>query len=265
VNKAVAFSWLRDYWLMDEQSIHQYAKLAHSVLTAKEVPMGFLGSLSLPNVPNNVALVTMCGPMLKADSCGALGYRTLSNQLNAAANNPEIQAIILLAESCPGGQSDGCEEFANAIASANKLKPVVGAVSGISCSAGMWAQTQCAEIYATNNTDILGCIGTMGQIRNPNKKGENEDYVYVVSDLSPDKNAESDDEQKLKQNILNPLTALFHQSVTNGRGDRLKLSKENVLSGKTYVAAEAVKYGLIDGIMPFNKIVSRALLLARSK
>lgn len=252
--------------MIHEPSVQFYARLANDLLLGKEISTGLFGKLQLPDVPENVALVTMAGVLTKSDVCGSTGSRSLAKQMTAAASDPKIEAIILLSEACPGGQVDGTQELCNAIISAKKLKPVVGAVSGMACSAGYWGIATCTESYSQSETDILGCIGVVATMRNPKKvDAENADLIEVYSDLSPDKNIESRDIAIYKTQTINPLAEVFHDSVKAGRGDRLKLKKENVLSGKTYIAKQAAEYGMIDGVMPFNKIVSRALFLARTQ
>lgn len=40
-----------------------YSQLAHDVLAGKKIDVGLFGELELPSVPDNVALVTMAGPL----------------------------------------------------------------------------------------------------------------------------------------------------------------------------------------------------------
>lgn len=251
---------------MHAESIELYAHMAKDVLAGKEVSTGFFSSLELPDVPQNIALISMVGPLFKSDVCSSQGSRSLSKAIAQAASNPNIEAIIVLSEGCPGGQADGVQEFANNIAAANKRKPVIGAISGMACSAGYWPLTQCAEIYSQSDTDMVGCIGVVARMKNPKKANdENADIIDVYSDLSPDKNAEFSSPENYKQQLLNPMAQVFHDAVMHGRGDRLKLNRENVLSGKTYLSAQAKANGLIDGVMPFNKIIARANFLSKKR
>lgn len=250
--------------MMHADSVDLFAKMGHDILQGREVATGFFSSLELPDVPQNIALVSMVGPLMKSDVCQSQGSRSLTKQVNAAASDNSIDGIIILSESCPGGQVDGTEELANAIAAAKNKKPVIGAVSGMACSAGYRALVACNEIYAQSVTDMIGCIGVVGKMQNPKKiDAQKDDLVEVYSDLSPDKNGEFRDVETYKANILNPMAKAFHDGVVEGRGDRLKLSKENVLSGKVYLAQSAKEFGLVDGIMPMNKIIARINFLSK--
>lgn len=263
--KQLTLELLRDIWLMHQPSVEAYAAAAVQYLSGKEIATGFFSSLKLPDVPDNVALIPIAGALTKADVCGWTGTRSLSMMINQAAADKKKESIILLFENCPGGQVDGTHELAEAVSMAKKRKPVFGAVSGLCASAGVWVSSQCTEVYATSPTDFIGCIGVMGRMKNPAKaeKGDS-DYIEVISDFSPDKNAEFKDVSVFRESHINPLAQLFQNAVTAGRGNRLKLDKENVLTGKTYVADKAREGGLIDGIMSFNKIVNRSLSMAKS-
>lgn len=264
--KTLAFELLRDHWMMHAESVDLYAQLASDLLAGREVSMGMFSSLQLPEVPKNIALVSMVGPLMKSDVCQSQGSRSLTKQVNAAASDSSVDGIIVLSEGCPGGQVDGTAEFSNAIKEATKKKPVIGAISGMACSAGYWPLSQANEVYAQSVTDMVGCIGVVGKMKNPKKvDAAGGDLISVYSDLSPDKNGEFRSEEAYKTQLLNPMAKAFHDAVSMGRSDRLKLSKENVLSGKTYLAQSAKEFGLIDGIMPMNKIIARINFLSKKR
>ena len=259
---STVLSLLRDNWMMTESSIQAYADLAKEYLSGNEISTGFFSKLALPNVPDNIALIPINGAMTKSDICGGMGTRSLAAAINQAAADPSKNSIILYFESVPGGQVDGTEVLANAVKAAKDMKPVLSAVSGLMASAGVWVGSQSTEIFATSATDQIGCIGVMAKLRNPATASN--DTIDVVSDLSPDKNAEFKDVQILKDMYLNPVAAMFQDAVKEGRGDKLKAG-DKVLTGGTFIASEAKKNGLIDGIMPFDKIVKRANYLAKKQ
>lgn len=247
---------------MQESALRVHVDAALELLAGKEISTGLFSSMTLPDVPDNVALITINGVMTKADVCGGMGTRSMTDAINQAANDPSKKSILLYFESVPGGQVDGTSIFADAIKAASAKKPVLSAISGMCCSAGVWAASQSTEIFATSATDQIGCIGVMARLNNPAVKKD--DTIDVVSDLSPDKNAEFKDVQILKDMYLNPVAQLFQNAVIAGRGDALKIG-DKVLTGGTFIAGEAKKNGLIDGIMPFDKIVQRANYLAQKQ
>lgn len=243
--------------MMHTESVDRFAAIGADILAGRVIDTSFFGTLELPDVPKNVAMVVMNGPLAKSDVCDAEGSATLAKQVKAAAENSSINAIIVLSENCPGGSVDGTEALGLAVKAAAAQKPVYGMVSGMACSAAYWVLSQCTAVYATSNTDVIGCIGAMARLRNP-KANKSEDFIEVYSDLSPDKNAEFKDADTYKKQFLNPMSQLFHDAVMSGRQGKLNLKKENVLSGKTYIAQAALSYGLIDGIMSKEDIIAMA-------
>lgn len=256
-----ALELLRSTWLINQDSLAYYEGVVKELLAGNSLQLGPFASLPLPATPPNVALITMAGILTKADVCGGAGSRSLANMISAAAANPQYDAIILMAENCPGGNVDGTEALAAAVQQANNIKPVVGAISGMNCSAGVWAMSGTTEQYATSSTDMYGCIGVMSRIKN--SAGAEGGIIEIISDQTPEKNIESKDAGLMKARYINPVADSFLNAVKAGRGPRLK--DEGVLRGGTYAAPLAAKAGLIDGVMPFNKIVSRALFLARKR
>lgn len=246
--------------MMTESSIQAYADAAKEFLAGNVISTGFFSQIALPDVPDNIALIPVSGAMTKADICSGMGTRSLTEAINQAAADDSKTSIILYWESVPGGQVDGTQIMADAVKAATEKKPVLSAVSGLMASAAVWVGSQSTEIYATSMTDQIGCIGVMAKLRNPATASN--DTIDVVSDLSPDKNAEFKDVQILKDMYLNPVAALFQDAVKSGRGDKLK-AVDKVLTGGTFIASEAKKNGLIDGIMPFEKIVQRANYLSK--
>lgn len=254
---------LRSEWMLDEASVNMLFQAAMDHLAGKTISAGLFSKISLPDVPDNIALIPVNGVMSKADICGGMGTRSIANMVNEAGADKSKTAVIMFFESVPGGQVDGTEELANAISTVNKTKPVISVVSGLCASAGVWAASGSSEIYCLNNTDMYGCIGTMTRIQ---KKSEADaSYEVVYSDLSPDKNAEGRSQDVMKANVLNPTAKLFHDAVIKGRGDRLNMDGEGVLTGATFIASKAKKNGLIDGIMPFGKVVQRANYLSKKQ
>jgi ClpP class serine protease len=265
VKTTLPLELLRSTWLIREDALETYRPIVQAYLTAmlagKEISLDMFSKIAMPTVPDNVALIVMNGMLTKADVCGNKGTRTLTGELLAAAHNPQYDSILLYAESCPGGQVDGTKTMADAVNMAKGMKPVVGAFSGVSASGGIWIQSQCTEFYATSETDLAGCIGVMATIKNPKNVTEGQDIIEVYSNLSPDKNGEFRNVDTYKANLLDPVAKLFQKDVMAGRGDKLK---EDILTGATRIAADAKKFGLIDGVMPINKIVARSLFLART-
>jgi len=215
-----------------------------------------------------VAVIPVMGAMMKNDFCGSFGTAALANMVRLAENTPSVKVIASWIDS-PGGTVDGTATFASAIKSSKKQ--TVAITDGISASAAYWYASSHNEVIATSKTDILGSIGTMVSWRDWSKADEQRGLVlreYYATD-STDKNrsfreANAGDGRMLIAEILDPLNDEFTGAVKANRKGKLNLEKENVLSGKTYIAGKAKENGLIDSIMPFEKAIQRALMLAKT-
>jgi ClpP class serine protease len=131
-------------------------------------------------------------------------------------------------------------------------------------SAAYWIGSSAKEIIASGKTARIGSIGTMISMRKP--YGE---IIEIYADDSKDKNkayieALNGNPTPIKEEMLNPLNDIFLASVKQNRGAKLDLDKENVLTGKVYLAEDAVKYGLIDAIGTFEYAVERVTELAKT-
>jgi len=218
--------------------------------------------------PGSVAVIPVVGPMMSQDFCGSLGTQTLGRLLQEADAHPNIVGHVLWFDT-PGGSVAGTETFSALIASTQK--PAVAFVANMMASAGYWAGSSANHIMLSGQTAMVGSIGTMLEITDSRKADELEGntQIMVRADESGDKNEAfiqllDGNQDPIKQQLLNPLNAVFQDSVRANRAGKLPTGKdaENVLSGKVYLAADAVKFGLADSIGTFPDAVQLALDLA---
>lgn len=203
------------------------------------------------------AIIPVCGPIMKHDFCGSYGTASLGRMVREASATESIETIILLIDS-PGGSVDGTEAFANIIKASSKK--TIALCENLMASAGYWIGSSCNEMYASSNTDIIGCIGTMVSWMDSSKAAEKAGYVlreYYATD-SKDKNrafidANAGDGKKLVSELLDPLNDVFLTHVREMRGSRLD---ESALTGKDYVAKNAQEVGLIDGVKTLEQVIN---------
>lgn len=216
-------------------------------------------------MPGSTAVIGMSGPIMKYDNCGDPGTKTYSEVLNKAIQNPNINSIVLVMDS-PGGTVDGTMDLATLVK--NSTKPVVCFVDGLMASAGYWIGSGASEIIANNETATIGSIGTMISFADMQAMWEKEGvkFHYITADASVDKNKDFIEARKGNYDLLkaklNSINDLFLASVKENRTDKLNIQKENVLTGKNYLASEALSNGLIDAINTFEYAVQRAQSLA---
>lgn len=283
-------------WAMEPQAASQWAKIAQQLFETGIMPEGALPSTDRRKIYQddyNLMLgpvfrldtngaVDKYGsiqvirwqnaPILKYDYCGAIGSQT-AQQLIAAANaDASIGATILWMDS-PGGQVDGTDSLATSIKESKK--PIICFADGLMASAAYWIGSSCTEVICDGSNaglnSKIGSIGTMckwDDYTEALKEAGIKEHI-VFADDSADKwgdyfKMNSGDYTDLKKE-LNGLNTTFLNAVKSNRDGKLKLDKENVLTGKVYNANDALKYGLIDKIGSFDVAVARAVTLAKQQ
>jgi len=220
--------------------------------------------------PGSIAIISINGPLQRQDqSCGGpVGTETMGKWIKQAAANPNIDGIILKLNT-PGGTVDATEELANIIKSV--AKPVVG-LADMAASAGYWIGSSAKELYANGETAMVGSIGTMMSFADMQplweKAGVKFHEIYATE--STEKNrvfrearqGTPEGYQALRESILDPLNAVFLNTVQANRGQKLS-AKESTLTGKTYYGSNAKKVGLVDGVGNMDTAISAVRRLAK--
>lgn len=217
----------------------------------------------------SLALIPISGPIMKHDYCGDAGTATRGEQIKQASKNPNISAIILQIDS-PGGTVDGTQSLADIIKQVEK--PVITFVDGMMASAALWIGSSANEIIASTPNDIVGSIGTMMSFADYSKHYSDQGITLheVYADKSTHKNgmfkqALNGDYSSLKEELLNPLNESFISAVKANRAGKFDARKENIFSGKTYLAKDAITHGLVDSIGTIDDAIARAKQLAKQQ
>lgn len=201
-----------------------------------------------PYESKSIYVTYLLGTMLKYDSCGDPGTRTIGEELRKADADPEVLGHIIVADS-GGGSSDSVPELADAIRSCSK--PVVGFIDGTAASACIYALSYCDRIIAHQPKDRVGCIGTLVQLSGyPKFHKDSDGYVSarIYADAATEKNADYEaalegNFQVIREQTLNPLNEQFTSDVRANRPN----VKDDQLTGRTYFAEDVVG-SLIDSI-----------------
>lgn len=203
--------------------------------------------------PGSIAVIGISGPLQKADQfCGPVGMANIGESIKQADGNPNIDGIILQIDS-PGGTVDGTETLGQIIS--NTKKPIVAFVDGLAASAAYWLASSTDEIIACGKTTQIGSIGTAMRFADlqPRLEKEGVKFHEIYATLSADKNkdfreARGGNYTTLINETLDPMNDVFLNTVKKNRAGKLDLKKENVLTGKVYLASAAKDNGLIDAI-----------------
>ncbi len=268
-------------WFIDERVGHSYAPFVASVLKGKvlnaypagEIPVttsftisssssrSKISGSSNSNEQKLIAVHPIKGLITKEDQdCGPRGTESLMKALTKMDNNPNVIAHILEADS-GGGDGSNCKTTANFIRYEIK-KPVITWYNGLNGSACYWITSSADEVYASEQTDIVGSIGaylTFYSIKKHlKKKGIVVHEIYAPQSKQknkPFKDAEKGNYEEIQNELLRPYAQSFIDSVKSMRNIK---DDSLVFAGKTYMSNKAIEINLIDGIKTFDEVVARA-------
>ncbi|MDK1029317.1 MAG: S49 family peptidase [Anaerolineae bacterium] len=157
-------------------------------------------------------------------------------QMEEAREDPRIKAVVLKLDS-PGGTVSASQTLYLELLGLQQEMPVVTSINGIAASGGYYIAMATDPIYANPSSDV-GNVGVWGFI--PPELGVND----VVLASGPFKLTASNRSEFLR--LIEGIKQEFLASVANGRGDRLRISLEDLSQGLAYPGREALRLGLID-------------------
>jgi signal peptide peptidase SppA len=205
----------------------------------------------------SVAVVNVRGTLMKQrPSLGGSSSVDVRRQVRQAANDPNVSGILLAVDS-PGGTVAGTDDLAREVRTARRKKPTWAYVEDLGASAAYWVASQAGAVYANSPTALVGSIGTVLTVYDESKAAEAQGVRPLVFATGPLKGAGSpgtavnDEQAAYLQGIVNGTQESFDAAVRSGRGlSAAELSA--VRSGGVFLAAEAQRLRLIDGIRSFD-------------
>lgn len=177
--------------------------------------------------------------------------RTTENilqMLQYASESRAIKAVVLVIDS-PGGLAEPTEEIYLDTIRLKAKKPVIASVNQVAASGGYYIAAAANYIYA-KPTSYVGSIGALTSLPTP------EDIDESTISTGPFKLTGSGTRKAMFE--LEMLKEGFLQAVISQRGERLKLSKEELSRAEIYNGIEGTKYGLIDKIGTTVEAVNKA-------
>lgn len=205
---------------------------------------------------NGIATIPIIGVLTKYaewydEYCGFVAARSVESVLNRAANDSDVEAIVLEIDS-PGGMVAGTTELAKVIAHIDtEIKPVYAVISDMCASGGYWLASQCRKRFA-NDVACVGSIGvyvcwpdltkyfeemgvTWNLISTGRYKGLGADYKVT------------DDLKEQEQKEINAIYEQFIAAIVSGTG--MKDAEVRALAdGRCWIGAQAKQNGLVNEI-----------------
>ena len=206
------------------------------------------GLISIPVIPKpSIATITISGVVLEQAQVS-----DVLDLLRYARGEKSIKGVVLQIDS-PGGQASSVEQIYLDVLRLRQQKPVVTSIGAMGASGGYYIAVASNFIYA-HPTSQLGSIGAWSNLPRPEELGED-----VIS-TGPFK--ATGGSRRKATSELETLRQEFVTAVTTQRGDRLKLSPEELSQAEIYTGAESLRYGLIDEIGTITAAIEKAASLA---
>ncbi|QDU60433.1 Putative signal peptide peptidase SppA [Planctomycetes bacterium Pan216] len=213
------------------------------------------------SVKQRIAIIPVDGVLSKYGSLHDrwTSYLDLAEKVRSAGASSQIDGIVLKVDSL-GGHTKGLDTCANAIADIAKRKPVVSYVEDHCSSAAYWLASQANKVFVSNKTARVGGIGLYFGVYDLSKNYADRGIKPVLIRSGKFKGAGwpgtvITDEQKAEwQRQVDVVAAEFYRAVGRTRPvnrDRL----EEITTGKDYLAGDAVKLGLVDGIRTLSATI----------
>ncbi|MBA7665897.1 Protease 4 [subsurface metagenome] len=172
--------------------------------------------------------------------------------LRYARNSSDIKAVVLQIDS-PGGLAVTTEQIYLDLLRLRQQKPVVASIGTSAASGGYYIAVASNFIYA-EPTSQLGSIGAFLTLPSPEELDED------VMTSGPFK-ATGGSTRKYT-GVLETFRQQFVDAVVSQRGDRLKISEEELSQAEIYTGTESLRYGLIDAIGTSSAAIEKAASLA---
>ena len=187
------------------------------------------------------------------DSIYAYTARDMISQLDYARQHPEVRAVVLVMDS-PGGTVVDTEAVYLELARLRQSKPVVTMAQGMIASGAFYLSVGTDYVVAGPSA-IIGNIGVISQLPPPPEVYED------LASTGPYKLFGSSRDAQLRS--MEAIKQAFLQAVQLGRGERLQIGPQRLLTGEIWLGTEALRMGLVDEVGSVSQSVEKAADLAR--
>lgn len=248
-------------WAITETALNNILTIASRQNESIEVVSAKLGreldNSYVTEIREGAAVIPVVGPLFRYANIftaisGASSYEILAKDFTSALENPDVHSIILDIDS-PGGEVNGCAEFASMIFEARGKKPIIAYASGDAASGAYWIASACDQIIASE-TSMLGSIGVVAVYRG----SKDESVLEFVSSQSPYKRLDpsSKDGKSRLQSRIDDLATVFIESIAKHRGVDPPTVIKDFGGGDVFIGKNAINSGLADDIGSLEQIIN---------
>ncbi|MFB3119021.1 MAG: S49 family peptidase, partial [Stenotrophomonas maltophilia] len=223
--------------------------IALPALAVVGIVLGYLVFFNLYPGKPQIGIITIPFVVINDDSAFVIG-----SYLDYARRQPRIKGVVLKLSS-PGGGASSSEELYLESRKLRAEKPLVMVMGGLVASGGYMMAMGANYTYVKSSSLVgnVGVISFAGPVI-PSVPPEN----LVVT--GPSKLSGSTRREWI--GMVDLLKQSFAQMVITERGDRLRISEEELLEGRLYAGVEAVQLGLADAMGNDSDAIERVADMA---
>ena len=258
------------FWAGTEESFNAYLAAAQWAHTA-DIKAYYdddedEDSPRLLSKQGNVAVISVNGPLVPgapwyARYRGMTGYDEIRAALIAAAEDPEVGAILLDVNS-GGGAVSGVTDVADLVSTIDRqLKPVEALTTGTMASAALWLSAGARKINAGKVAEVgsIGVITVLQSVKAMYEKMGVETKVLRSAEFKAMGHPLDPITEKAEKEIsahLEQMDAMFIGYMAEARGLTPQAAKERFGNGRVFIGQAAADVGLVDSITTYDAVIS---------
>lgn len=227
---------------------------------------GFKAGSPSFSAATGVAFVPVMGSLTHRASwleaeCGMRSYESIGRELDAAADNPDIQVIAMEVDS-PGGTVAGAFDLADKVKAISERKPVLVYVNDLAASAAYLLASQGTKIFGSQ-TAMVGSIGVVMAHVDRSKQlemdGIKPTFLYRGARKIDGNSALplSDEARDSFQKGIDEAYDMFVSAVVRGRDMTAEQVRET--EAGVFGMREAMQIGMADAIMSKDEFLQHAI------
>jgi protease-4 len=223
--------------------------IAIPLLVALGIVLGALVFFNVfPGKPQ-IGVITIPFTVINEDSAFII-----SSYMDYARRNDRIKGVVIRL-STPGGGASSSETLFIEMRKLREEKPVVVVMNSMVASGGYMMAMGASHTYA-KTASLVGNVGVLSFAGPMIPEPPTEDMIFT----GPSKLTGSTRREWI--GLVDLLKQSFAQMVITERGDKLKITPEELLEGRLYPGMEAVRLGLVDDIGDDSAAIEKAASLA---
>jgi protease-4 len=220
------------------------------VLVAAGIVLGYFVFFNLYPGKPQIGLIDIPFTVINDDSA-----YIISAYLEYARDNDAIKAVVIRLNS-PGGGAAASEKLYLQTRSVRDKKPVVIVMTDIVASGGYMMSMGASHTY-TKGSSLVGSVGVILSFPGPLLPDPPLEDILVTG---PSKLSGGDRRDWLV--LLDELKQGFAQMVISERGEKLRLTPEELMQARLYSGIDAVKFGMVDEVGDDSAGFAKAASLA---